>query len=80
MKDLICSNVNCKRYLGQAEIVVADILCAGCKGSTQFKILSNNVTKLYNYKFAEPPREPKKKEDSKVITNEDAEALKPEVS
>lgn len=62
MTELNCKNTKCGRYLGEAETIVADILCAGCKGSSQFKILSSDQSKLFNYKFAKPEREPKKKE------------------
>ena len=62
MIDLKCNNTQCGRHLGEAESIIADILCAGCKGSTQFKILSNDQSKLINYKFVKPERSPKKKE------------------
>lgn len=77
MIDLNCSK--CKRYLGEAETIVADLLCpnSSCKASTQFKILTADQSKLYNYKFAKPERIPKSKDP---ITNEDAQALKVEVS
>lgn len=62
MTELFCKN--CKRYLGEAEVIVADIICSNssCKGSTQFKILSADQSKLYSYKFAKPEKPPKKKE------------------
>lgn len=65
------------RYLGEAETIVADILCPSCKGSTQFKVLKADQSKLFNYKFAKSERPPKSKDP---ITNSDAQALKAEVS
>lgn len=60
MKELKCKH--CGRHMGEAEVIVADLICpnSSCKGSTQFKIL--NQASLYNYKFIKPEREPKKKE------------------
>lgn len=62
MIDLNCSK--CKRYIGKAESIVADLLCpnSSCKASTQFKIVTSDVSKLITYKFAEPERPPKSKE------------------
>ena len=62
MIDLKCKH--CNRHLGQAETIIADIICpnTSCKGSTQFKIVSSDVSKMYNFKFITPEREPKKKE------------------
>lgn len=62
MKELTCKD--CGRYLGEAEVIVADLLCSNgsCKASTQFKILNADQIKLIKYKFAKPEREPKKKE------------------
>ncbi len=59
MIDLKCKN--CSRHLGEAETIVADILCPGCGGSSQFKILNRDNVKMFNYKFAKSEREPKKK-------------------
>lgn len=58
--ELKCKH--CARYLGEAETIVADLLCPGCKATNQFKILSADTSKLINYKFAKAERPPKKKE------------------
>lgn len=62
MIELKCKD--CDRYLGEAETIVADLLCpnSSCKASTQFKILTADQTKMLSYKFAKPARQPKKKE------------------
>ncbi len=59
MIDLKCKS--CKRHLGEAETIVADILCSGCGASSQFKILNRDNSKIYGFKFPSPEREPKKK-------------------
>jgi len=62
MIDLKCKD--CGRHIGEVEMVVGDIRCpnSSCKASTQFKILNADMSKMYSYKFAKPPKEPKKKE------------------
>lgn len=75
MQELKCKH--CKRHLGEAESIVGDIICPGCKGSSQFKIVPTNFSKLYGYVFTKAERPPKTKEP---ITNNDAKPLKAEVS
>lgn len=53
--------LNCKicgRHLGEAEVIVADLLCSNgsCKASTQFKILNADQVKLIRYKFVKPEK------------------------
>lgn len=62
MIELKCSH--CGRHLGEAETIVADLICpnSSCKGSTQFKIINNDTSSMMRYKFAKAAREPKKKE------------------
>ena len=60
MHDLNCSH--CQRFLGKAAVIIADILCPSCKGSTQFKIMPVDQSKMLSFKFAEPARQPKKKD------------------
>lgn len=71
---------NCKRYLGTAYgTIIAEIPCgnSSCKAGNQIKIINGDNVADITHKFLTPPREPKTK---KPITNEDAEALRPEVS
>jgi hypothetical protein len=62
MVQLKCAS--CGRHLGEAETIIADLLCpnSSCRASTQFKILNNDISGMARYKFAAPAREPKKKE------------------
>jgi hypothetical protein len=62
MIELKCKH--CQRHLGEVESIVGDLICpnSSCKGSSQFKILSADQSKLIAFKFAKAEREPKKKE------------------
>jgi hypothetical protein len=67
MVDLKCKS--CERHLGEAETIVADLLCpnSSCRASTQFKIINNDVTSMMKYKFLKPERPSKKEKTDENI-------------
>lgn len=52
---------HCGRFIGEVEMIVGNLSCpnSSCKGSTNFKILSDKP--MYNYKFVKPEKQPKEK-------------------
>lgn len=60
MIKLTCKH--CERYLGEVETLVGEILCgrSTCRGGNQFKIVTNNVSKMVNYTFTNAEKPPKK--------------------
>lgn len=61
MIELRCKH--CGRFIGEVESIVGNIVCpnSSCKGSTNFKILTEKS--LYNYKFTKPEKQPKEKKN-----------------
>lgn len=68
---------HCKRFMGEAELFVGELLCANsaCRGTSQFKILTNNEQSMVKYKFANEPKSPKQREvlSDKIETEENNE-------
>lgn len=54
---------NCKRFLGEAEVIVGEIICgnSSCKAGTQFKRLNDDQAAMLRFKFANAPKPPKEK-------------------
>lgn len=61
MKTISCKH--CNYYIGEVEAIVGEILCpnSSCKGTTQFKIVTNDIVKLVKFKFVNKEKEPRKK-------------------
>ena len=62
MMRLTCKH--CNYFLGDVEVMVGELLCpnSSCKGTTQFKMLNNDMSELIKYKFTKAEQPPKKKE------------------
>ena len=58
---------HCQRYLADVDSFVGEILCSNsnCKATNQFKIVSNNELESLKYKFTNPEKPPKNKENDK---------------
>ncbi len=61
MIELRCKH--CDRYLGEAEMLVGEIICSNtsCKGGNQYKIITNES--LVAYTFTTEERKPKNKKE-----------------
>lgn len=53
---------SCKRYLGEVEMFVGEIICSNtsCKAGNQIKIISNSPDQYIAYTFKTAPKPSKK--------------------
>lgn len=60
--ELKCKH--CGRYMGKVASIIGTLPCpnSSCKGETQFKIVTTDVSKAISYKFSDTPKAPKQKE------------------
>ena len=47
--------------MGEAEIFVGTLICPGCKGTSNIKMLTDK--ELFSFKFVKPEKQPKEKQN-----------------